>query len=196
MTTKLALHDVLKIQRERLRAGEGAGYRMIGRVVWLGLELQLDHEPTPVERLVGGRLDWQNSGPMLAMSLDQQDLLFPDGMAKLPQIPDPTWTPPELKRFDDGSTEADRRDWVAPQPPLLHQSWQERAVGRFMASGETWLVFQPVTQICYRPLGIPTYGFVTCQPSAWTNTTMALIVNENTMQAHLYGGRFVLGVVK
>jgi hypothetical protein len=177
--------DVLRIQEERIKESK---YKRLGRVVWISMELQLDHKPTPAEVLTMGRFDWQDSGPLLAMSLDHADILLPDGISPLPNIPDPLWVPkvPTQEQLENPK-------WQAANAPMIKQSWLDRPCSTFGSGKETWVVYQPILQVWFRPFGVPTYAHVSCKPQPWTGQRTALLIQPETGKAHFYGGTFEIG---
>ena len=186
-TTSFSVDEVFKIQRERIRTQE---YESLGRLVQIGLELQLDHPPTESEIITRGRIDLMGEGPLLAFSKDHADLLLPDGVPlELPNIPDPLWVP---KQEDQKVIEAP--GWKPQKAPMIKQSWVDRATGKFVDCGETWVIFQPVIQVVYRLFRQATYGMVKCKPQPWQGTRTALLVDPKTGQAYFYGGTFEIGV--
>lgn len=187
LTTTFSVDEVFKIQRERIRTQD---YSALGRLVQIGLELQLDHPPTKAEQLTRGRLDLMHNGPLLAMSNDHADLLLPDGVPlELPDIPDPVWVPkvPTQEVIESPG-------WKPEAAPILKQSWIERATGKFVDGADTWVIFQPVIQVVYRLFQIPTYGLVNCKPAPWQGTRTALLVDPKTGRAYFYGGTFEIGI--
>lgn len=178
---------IKRIQDERIRTQD---YRTLGRVVWVSMELQLDHKPTLKEQYFQGRFDWQNNGPMLAISKDHADLLLPGGVTPLPDLPDPTWVPkvPTQAQLED-------RNWKPQSAPMEKQSWLDRPCYRFNAGGDVWVAYQPIMEIWFRPFGVPTYAHVKCKPEGWggVGRRTALLVNPKDGSAHFYGGVFEIG---
>lgn len=187
LTTTFSVDEVFKIQNERIRTQD---YTQLGRLVWIGLELQLDHAPSKTEQLTRGRVDFMHDGPLLAMSKDCADLLLPDGVPlELPDVPDPEWKP---KIFTQ--QEIETPGWTPDRAPMIKQSWIERATGKFVDAGNNWVVFQPVIQIVYRLFNAATYGLVRCKPMPWTGNRTALLVQPETGKAYFYGGTYEIGV--
>lgn len=179
-----------EIQDQRIRTQE---FTPLGRIVWVSMELQLDHQPTKKEQYFQGRFDWQNNGPLLAISKDHADLLLPGGVTPLPDIPDPTWAPRTATQ-----AEIENPKWKPDTAPLEKQSWLDRPCSRFVAAGETWVVYQPIMEIWFRPFGVPTYAHVTCKSEGWggigRRTAMLVNTDPNTGgAAYFYGGVFEIG---
>ena len=180
-----------KIQEERIQTQE---YKPLGRVVWISMELQLDHTPSMAEKFFQGRFDFQDRGPLLAMSKDFADLLLPDGVPlQLPDIPDPTWVPPAFRQPTAEQLADPKWKPTPPVAPMVRQSWIDRPCHKFGAGREVWVVFQPIVQVWFRPFGVPTYAHVTCKPTAWVGRHTALLVQPETGKAHFYGGVFEIG---
>lgn len=188
--TEFDFSSVQQIQETRIRTQD---YKPLGRVVWISMELQLDHVPTIAEKFFQGRFDFQNEGPLLAISKDFGDLLLPDGIRPLPEIPDPTWQPPPIRQ----PTQEQLADanWHPPvtKPPMVKQSWLDRPCHSFGAGKEVWVVYQPIVEVWFRPFGVPTYAHVKCKPTAWGGKRTALLVQPETGKAHFYGGVFEIG---
>jgi hypothetical protein len=172
----------LKIHRERSRTQE---YITLGRVVWICLEVTLPEgtKVSPRDRLLLGKLDYMNSGPLLAVSKDHQDLLLPYGALPFPDVPDPLWEKP----MPTAAQLADP-NWRAPQAPMIRQSMTERAAGLYTTDDkEQWVIFQPVLEIWYRLFNQPAYAVAKCRP--FIDTRTALMINPETCEAFFYGGR-------
>jgi hypothetical protein len=189
--TEFPFANVQRIQEERIQTQD---YKALGRVVWISMELQLDHPPTLREKFFQGRFDFQNQGPLLAMSKDFADLLLPDGVPlQLPDIPDPTWVPPAFKQPTVEQLADPKWKPTPSTPPLERQSWIDRPCKTFGAGKEIWVAFQPIVQVWFRPFGVPTYSHVTCKPTAWGGKGTVLLVQPETGKAHFYGGVFEIG---
>jgi len=91
-------------------------------------------------------LDWYGTGPQVALSKDQQDLLVLGPAAKPPSVPDPKWLPPRdwfVSKAEGGLGRA-----AAPKPPRIEQRLRDRAAGVVRAKdGRRFVLFQPVTQV-------------------------------------------------
>lgn len=185
MGAQFSLDDVIKIHRERKRTRE---FEELGRIVWIGLEIQTKPGETlsSVERILRSKIDYMSVGPMLALSLDKRDLLLPQDVVPFPDIPDPTWAPPMARQ-----EEIEAKDWKPTTPPLVHQSLTERATAKYENADGVWVIFQPVTEIWFRPLRAPIYAAVRCVP--FNDTRTALMINVATAEAFFYGGRFEVG---
>jgi hypothetical protein len=189
LTTTFNVDEVMRIQLERIRTQE---YTALGRLVWISLELQLDHKPTEEETITKGRFDFMHDGPLLAMSRDHADLLLPEGVPlELPEIPLPSWTPPFQTQ-----EQIEAPGWRPQKAPMIKQLWLDPARGgkTFGDGADAWVYFQPVIQVTFRLFDKPTYGFVKCKPSPWGGTRTALLVDPAKGRAFFYGGTFEIGV--
>jgi hypothetical protein len=126
-------------------------------------------------------LDWltHKNAPMLAVSLDRNDLLLPAGLTPLPKIPDPLWIP---KRAGD----------VAPR---VEQTLESRAYGQIKTKdGHRWLVFQPITELClFLGQGNGGFGRIRGVTSPYDHTHLSLLVDPETMQGYFASGSFEAG---
>jgi len=186
---------VVELQTERLKLQE---FKALGRVVWISMELQLpEHrQPTLKEKLLDARFDFQDQGPLLAISHDHADLLLPSGVVPLPQIPDPTWIPPVPRQ-----EEIESKGWKPPVAPMIEQHWLDRpsidggaGPHKFGEGKETWVVFRPIMEVWYRPFGVATYAKVNCKPQYWTGERTALCIQPETGKAHFFGGVFEIAM--
>lgn len=133
-------------------------------------------------------LDWlgHRDAPLLAISLDRNDLLLPNGLTPLPNIPDPTFVPKAAAE-------------IAPRIP---QKLEDRACGRIRdrISGKTYLIFQPLTELQVMCGGGKESGFgrIRCVTDPADGTHAALLINqepdnEGRMEAYFVGGSFLAG---
>lgn len=156
-------------------------FKELGPIVKIGLEVNLDHPPTPRERLLLPWIDYyqrtpKDKGPILALSLDDQSLLLPWGVKPFPDVPDPLWTP--------GCTSPD--GVKHRKCPMIPQDMAERAESRIEREDGTWVLFQPVTEIWYRVTETIAMGVIRCREFCGTHTCLA--INADTCEAFFYGG--------
>lgn len=163
--------DAVKIHRERARLQE---YVSLGRVVMINLAVDVgDRELTPQDRLLLGKIDYMNEGPMIARSKDYQDVLMPFGAKPFPDVPDPLWVRPA------GSPDA--------TAPMLAQRMDDRAAAEFESPEGTWKIFQPVLEIWFRRFDIADYGLIKFH--RFMDTQTALMINVGNRDAYFVGGR-------
>jgi hypothetical protein len=133
-------------------------------------------------------LDWlgHKTAPILAISMDRNDLLLPLGLTPLPKIPDPLWIP---RKADD----------IAPR---VEQKLESRACGTIKdrISGKTYAIFQPLTELQVMCGGGKDSGFgrIKCATDPADHTHAALLVNiepesDGSLEAYFVGGAFHAG---
>lgn len=136
-------------------------------------------------------LEWlsHRNGPKIAISRDKNDLLLPRGLAPLPTIPDPLWTPRAAGE-------------VAPR---IEQKLESRACGRIRdrVSGKWFLVFQPLTELCVmvgsQDIKKGGFGKIECITDPATKLHASLLVNpdpmdrEGNLEAYFASGAFQAG---
>jgi hypothetical protein len=136
-------------------------------------------------------LEWlsHKNGSLLAISRDKNDLLLPRGLAALPKIPDPLWTPAK------GGTTA----------PRVEQKLEDRACGRIYErhTGKFFLIFQPLTELCVMVGSADPkkggFGRIRCVTDPATRLHASLLVNPDPMdrygnlEAYFASGAFEAG---
>jgi len=197
--TTFTLADRLKIQTERAHRRE---YTVIGKLMSVHFEgrrnisglsqsrsLGLD-SLSEKQRILWASLaiDWldHKKAPTIAVSRDKRDYLLPNGITPLPAIPDPRWVPT-------------RAGQIAPriaQPLVGCPIVGDRACGQIKNSrGETFLVLQPITELALMLFtGGGGFGRLRGLVDPADRTHPALLINEETMQAHFVGGQFGMGM--
>jgi hypothetical protein len=209
--------DVIAWQRECVRNEQ---YQILGRVWMIALEASAGaHVPgRNVANALGSRIEFYNDrggtdviGPHIAQTGPRGSLLLLDpfvrydGVVGLPDIPQPDWTPPIPKSSDLTSTKA----YVPPSAPMIPQHLIDRgdghggrARGQIRAGSSIYLVCGPVVQIVVRPLDeqnriLPNALILKCLPSSAKAgvqaTLMDLLIDAQTGEPFLYGGRFEVG---
>ena len=184
IATALTLEDVLKLQRERVRRGE---FTLLGRLVKVVLEPARNAPLPPREqtRVLGVSLDWQDIGPTLGLSFDQQDLLIVAPVPPLPKIADPTWKPP----LGVDTYGAPLPGFTPQAPPLIEQRYENFTNARVRNS--TFLVFSPVAQVLFRMLSAPAFRIIKGS-AGFDGTQLTLLIDPTTGEGHFYGGRFII----
>lgn len=147
----------LRIQRQDQLVRDGQ-YMPIGRLERIQIEpsgipqtLTTSEGRTVPNPLVNDKartasLDWMNSGPLLGVSANQQDLLIVPPLGFPPPIPDPHWQHPKMHdaqgNYIPGIIKPD--DAHVPKVPqvLAEFSWGVCTLGV-----ERFLVFQPIFQM-------------------------------------------------
>lgn len=146
-------------------------------------------------------LDWlsDKKAPILAISRDQKDLLFPLGMAPLPAIPNPLWT------AEHSYVSCQQKDGcsgcIAPRIPQALTGCPivgDRVTDKIKArDGHEFGVIHPIAVMCVM-LGGAQGGFAkirgAVEPSDGTHLAMLLDdTDPENMRAYFVGGRFILG---
>jgi hypothetical protein len=133
-------------------------------------------------------LDWLNhkNAPVLAVSRDHRDLLLPNGLTPLPDIPDPRWLP---KKAGD----------IAPR---LRQALVgcpvvgDRACGKLTArDGRVYLVIQPISELCLMLHSVSGgFGRIRGLVDPADGTHLALLIDPEGRQGYFVGGMFTMGM--
>ena len=187
--------DTLAWQTDRILHND---YELLGRA-WV-IVLEASHGAgTPqasVANTLGSRIEFYGNDkrkgnslmPRIAQTRDRSTLLLLDpiinteGRVGLPDIPDPSWEPPIP------TEEQVTGDYRPPAAPMLKQEFADRARGQL--KGTRFLVFGPVAQILIRPEGLPEGWIAECAGALNTGTQMELLIDQDTGQAHFFGGRY------
>jgi hypothetical protein len=207
------LADRLKIQQQRMRDRD---YIVIGRLTTVVFEAQRNisglsqsrprytnseqsknmqdaMKPFSEKQTVlwsSITLDWltHKKAPLIAISRDRQDLLFPQGLTPLPDIPDPRWVPKD----------ADELCPRIPQRltgcPVVGDRVRDKIKGR---DGRTYGIIHPVLELCVMLAGVQGgFGRITGGVDPGDGTHLALLIDDsNPEQMHGYfvGGKFQFG---
>lgn len=186
--------SILAWQKERIDTSD---YEMIGRVWVIVLEASRDAAvpQASIANTQGTRLEFYGNDrrghslmPRIAQTRDRSMLLLldpivrPDGAVGLPDIPDPEWVP-------EIPTEEEVTGDFKPKPtPMLRQDLAQRARGQL--KGTRFLVFGPVAQVLIRPEGVAEGWLAECTGDGATGKVMELLIDQDTGQAHFFGGRY------
>jgi hypothetical protein len=219
------LADRLKIQQESCRDKR---YFVVGRLTSLVFEAQRDtrglsasrarwansdqakHTPDAMAPFSEKQcvlwasisLDWltHKNAPVIAVSADRKDLLLPNGLTPLPDIPDPRWTPAHAMqacpRSKHGCSEC-----VTPRIPQLLTGCPvvgDRVTDKITSrSGRVLGVIHPVLELCVMLAGVQGgFGRVRGGVDPADGSHLALVIddsNPHQLQANFVGGRFQLG---
>lgn len=191
----------LKVERERMRAGQGKGFAIFGRVETIYLEPDRDCRLDPHgERKTGRRLYWPENGPLIAKSIPEQDLLFAEplrlisGRVAMPMVPDPDDTKVNPYKVDRHGTSHLKPGEAPIEARKKHQILEKIASAKF----KNFLVFHPVTQIIFfagTGLGahwgtIGSHKMPLSSLSGFDGRKMALLIDPYTGEAFFSGGRY------
>lgn len=159
----LGVQQRIEARRDAVRFRE---YTVLGRISVIVFDPRGMNAPPRRDDVINGNmLDWEERGPWLGLSSDQQDLLV-CGLAP---------HPPEL------------RDTRVYPPELRPQRYSDRTQSKF---GD-FLVIQPVAQILYKPKGLAEWKLIRAS-TGFDDTQMAFLIDPERQEAHLVGGRFEL----
>jgi hypothetical protein len=206
--------DVIAWQKERMAAGQ---FEILGKIWMINLEASAGaHVPgKSVSDMLGSRMEFYNDmggpdviGPRIAQTGARGQLLIldpivrHDGRVGLPDIPDPKWQP-KTPSNDELTGKVAMKPQRAPMIPQniidRGDGFGGRARGQITAGASTYLVCGPVVQIVVRPMDnqqriLPNGLIFKCLPSSTIagvkGTDMELLIDANTGEAFLYGGRF------
>lgn len=135
-------------------------------------------------------LDWltHKNAPVLAISRDRQDILLPMGMAPLPDIPDPRWTPKSAGEI------APRIPQLLTGCPVVGDRVQDKITAR---DGRVYGIIHPILELCVLLGGAQGgFGRIKGAVDPGDGTHLALLIddsNPHQLQAHFVGGRFHFG---
>lgn len=183
--------ELIEFRRGQIRRKE---YRPLGRLLKLFFErndLERAIDSTPAEQralLQMVSLDWLNSGPLVGVSNDSQDLLVCTAALHPPSLPDPNWTPAATAvTYKDGLP-------IFQEPPRVEQCLRDRTNcitrGR---DGEKWIVIQPVTQLLLNvPGGLGQVKF----RADFTGRHCTFLFDPRREEAHILFGRWDIDVLR
>jgi hypothetical protein len=135
-------------------------------------------------------LDWltHKNAPMIAVSRDRRDLLLPNGMAPLPPIPDPRWTP------KDATSIAPRIPQLLTGCPVVGDRVRDKITAR---DGQVYGIIHPVIELCIMLMGAGgTFARIRGGVDPSDGTHLALLIDDSNpleMQGYFVGGRFQFG---
>jgi hypothetical protein len=158
-------------------------YMRLGRLVLLIFDpdAMIRPDPGPDRKIWPNynSIDWQGNpdkpGPWLSLSKRQEDLLLTgnDG-GFLGAVPHP----PDI-RDNSGTVAIDRE-----------QRYRDRTVEHLR--GTNFLVIEPVAEIIYKPVGIPSWCKIRVMPDHM-GKGMTFLIDPETREGHLIGGVFIIG---
>ena len=207
------LADRLRIQQERSRDRD---YMPVGRLTAVVFEAQRDtrglsqarprwqnrqQEKNTPEHMApfsekqtvlwsSITLDWlsHKNAPLVAVSRDRQDLLLPNGLTPLPDIPDPRWTP--KSPYDS----VKRIPQLLTGCPVVGDRVRDKITDR---AGRVYGVIHPVLELSIMLSGVSGgFGRIRGAVDPSDGTHLALLIddsNPHQMRAYFVGGRFQMG---
>jgi hypothetical protein len=158
--------------------------KRLGRLVMIIFDPAGMHRPVVTDRKLlpaFNALDWQGNperpGPWLGLSADHQDLLlYGNDGGFLGAVPHPP----------------DVRDATGPVAVDVEQRYRDRTTEKLRNSN--FLLIEPVNEIIYKPFGIASWCKIRVLEN-YHGRHMSFLIDPNTGEGHLVGGRFVIGSV-
>jgi hypothetical protein len=207
------LADRLKIQNDRVRDRD---YTIIGRLTSVLFEAQRNisgfsqsrprwqnsdqakHTPAHMAPFSERQtvlwssitLDWlsHKNAPLIAISRDRQDILLPNGMTPLPDIPDPRWVPKNASEI------APRIPQLLTGCPVVGDRVRDKITAR---NGRVYGVIHPVLELCIMLAGVQGgFGRIKGGVDPSDGTHLALLIddsNPHQMRGYFVGGKFYFG---
>jgi len=142
-------------------------------------------------------LDWlqPKNGPLLARSKDRRDLLLPEGLPALPDIPDPRWTPEHTysacPKGNSGCSKC-----IAPRIPqrltgcpIVGDRVRDKITAR---NGHIFGILHPITLLSFvanGPDGVGHFAKIRGHVDQSDGTHMALLIDDE-MHGYFVGGTF------
>lgn len=205
----LTLADRLKIQQDRVRDKD---YIAIGRLTSVLFEAQRDtsgfsqsrpryHNADQAKAMSDAlkpfsekqtvlwcsiTLDWltHKNAPLIAISRDRKDLLLPQGMTRLPDIPDPRWVPQQA------SDVCPRIPQLLTGCPVVGDRVRDKITAR---DGRVYGVLHPIVELCVMLAGVQGgFGRIRGRVDPSDGTHLALLIDD-AMHGYFVGGRFEFG---
>jgi hypothetical protein len=191
--TTFGVEDLMKLHRGFIQRGEG---RRLGKIVKIVLgevprdvPMKLSREELSRE---GRTLDWFDQGPLLGLSPGDVDLLVTSPVLPLPDKPDPAWQAPEATQQAIEAAVKTTGKWRPERAPLIKQIPEDRGARRLR--GTHTLLFEPVHQVLFRPVGVNVFGCVTGIVDRNLGTHLTFVWDFDTGSGYFYGGRFMVKI--
>ncbi len=192
--TTFGVEDLMKLHRGFVQRGEIE--RRLGRMIKIVLgeiprdvTLNLSKEEILRE---GRTLDWFDQGPTLGISPGGVDLLVTSPMNPLPDKQDPGFRAPTATQEQIEKAIAETGGWRPQKGPLVKQLPEDRGARRM--KGTNILLFEPVHQVLFRPLGVNVFGCVQALPDPSLSTVFTFVWDFDAGQGFFYGGRFIVKI--
>lgn len=193
------------VKRERMMAGVGRGYRVLGCIETIVFERDkgADMDDLNLQRrgkTRGRYLYWPENCPLIAETIPEGDLIFTKHLTlPLPKVPG---TNLDVIENPYGVDQAGFSLWkpgdALKEPPKVAQPLEKIASGKF----KNFLVFHPVAQIIMLmnaggKMRFGSVGDVRAPISSLTGfdgRKMALIIDPYTGEAYFTGGRYQMSL--
>lgn len=191
--TVFGVEDLIKLHRGFIQRGEA---RRIGRLVKIvlgeipqGVPLNLSREEIASE---GRTLDWFDQGPLLGLSPSDVDLLVTTPLYPLPDKPQPGFVPAFTTQQEIDRAISTTGKWAPPRAPMVKQLPEDRGARRM--KGTNILLFEPVYQVLFRPVGVNIFGCVQALEDPTSHTVMTFVWDFDNGSGYFYGGRFMVKI--
>lgn len=191
--TTFGVEDLMKLHRGFVQRGEG---KRLGRMVKIvlgevprGVPLNLSSEEILRE---GRTLDWFDQGPLIGLSPGDVDLLVSTPVTPLPDKPDSSFRPNAATQEQIERAIATTGKWTPVKAPLVPQIPEARGARRI--KGSNILLFEPVHQVLFRPIGINVFGCVQALEDPASQTVMTFVWDFDSGSGFFYGGRFLVKI--
>lgn len=203
--------DLLKYQSELVRTGN---YFSLGRMKMISIAPNAGCPPRPewdpIMQKWGRLIQFRDQMLPIAQSPDRSMILVCaplidlNGYVKLPDLPDPTWSPaPYTEEEIHGKKLIDKvsnKPYYVPverprekdTPRMIPQDLRARAEG--FLDGTNFYVFSPVLSIAFQPeenqkmLG--TFWAINCKHNPADRTDPSLLIDAKTGATHFFGGLY------
>lgn len=191
--TTFGVEELMKLHRGFVRRGEG---KRLGKMIKIvlgevpsGVPLNLSREEIARE---GRTLDWFDQGPVIGLSPADVDLLVVTPMNPLPDKPDPSFRASEATQAQIEKAIAASGKWTPEKAPLIRQLPEDRGARRI--KGTNILLFEPVHQVLFRPIGTNVFGCVQALSDPSSSTVLTFVWDFDAGQGYFYGGRFIVKI--
>jgi hypothetical protein len=191
--TAFGVEDLMKLHAGFVQRGQ---FRRIGRLVKIvfgeipaGVDLRISRDEILRE---GRTLDWFDQGPLLGLSQGDIDLLVTTPLVPLPDKPDSSFKESAATQQEIERAIATTGKWRPAQAPLVKQIPEDRGARRI--KGSNILVFEPVYQVLFRPIGINVFGCVQAFEDPGSATKMTFLWDFDKASGFFYGGRFLVKI--
>lgn len=191
--TVFGVEDLMKLHAGLVQRGE---FRRIGRLVKIVLgeipaDVKLNLSRDEIVR-EGRTLDWFDQGPLLGLSQGEVDLLVTTPVTPLPDKPDSSFRASEATQQEIERAISDTGKWRPQTAPLVKQIPEDRGARRI--KGSHILVFEPVFQVLFRPVGVNVFGCVQAFDDPGSSTKMTFLWDFDRGRGFFYGGRFLVKI--
>lgn len=191
--TTFGVGDLMQLHRGFIQRGEG---RRLGRMIKIVLgevprEVPLNLSNEEIQR-EGRTLDWFDQGPLIGLSPSDVDLLVTSPMSPLPSKPDPAFHAPAVTQAEIDRSFATTGKWTPAKAPLVAQLPEDRGARRI--KGTNVLLFEPVHQVLFRPIGVSVFGCVQMLSDPASSTVPTFVWDFDEGHGYFYGGRFIVKI--